>query len=178
MSCKVEFYQPSCWLYCVPNLLVFQLLVTLYLGGILVRIVSEIVWRNAQECARKTETCDWISRVTRNCKPPEATHVLGMLEIEASHQLEHYKTKWDNWSFSYLVIGTCNSVKPRASPVLKNLALHIPFSPQYKYPFYPRKKESFHREFWERNPREKQDWFIPIFIKKLFKFLNSLPFHC
>ena len=22
-SCKVEFYQPSCWLYSVPNLLVF-----------------------------------------------------------------------------------------------------------------------------------------------------------
>ena len=42
-DCKVEFYQPSCWLYSVPNLLVFQQLVTLYLGGILVRVVSEIV---------------------------------------------------------------------------------------------------------------------------------------
>ena len=42
-DCKVEFYQPSCWLYSVPNLLVFQQLVTPYLGGILVRVVSEIV---------------------------------------------------------------------------------------------------------------------------------------
>ena len=42
-DCKVEFYQPFCWLYSVPNLLVFQQLVTLYLGGILVRVVSEIV---------------------------------------------------------------------------------------------------------------------------------------
>ena len=42
-DCKVEFYQLSCWLYSVPNLLVFQQLVTLYLGGILVRVVSEIV---------------------------------------------------------------------------------------------------------------------------------------
>ena len=41
--CKVEFYQPSCWLYSMPNLLVFQQLVTLYLGGIPVRVVSEIV---------------------------------------------------------------------------------------------------------------------------------------
>ena len=41
--CKVEFNQPSCWLYSVPNLLIFQQLVTLYLGGILVRIVSEIM---------------------------------------------------------------------------------------------------------------------------------------
>ena len=48
----------------------------------------------------------------------------------------------------------------RPSPVLKNLTLHIPFSPQYKYPLYPHKKESFQREFWERNPRVKQDWFI------------------
>ena len=43
INCKVEFSQPSCWLYSVPNLLVFQQLVTLYLGGILVRVVSEIV---------------------------------------------------------------------------------------------------------------------------------------
>ena len=42
-DCKVEFNQPSCWLYSVPNLVIFQQLVTLYLGGILVRVVSEIV---------------------------------------------------------------------------------------------------------------------------------------
>ena len=39
---KVEFNQPSCWLYFVSNLLVFQQLVTLYLGGFVVRVVSEI----------------------------------------------------------------------------------------------------------------------------------------
>ena len=42
-DCKVEFNQPSYWLYSVPNLLVFQQLVTLYLGGIFVKVVSEIV---------------------------------------------------------------------------------------------------------------------------------------
>ena len=41
-DCKVEFNRPSCWLYSVPILLVFQHLVTLYLGGIVVRVVSEI----------------------------------------------------------------------------------------------------------------------------------------
>ena len=41
-DCKVEFNQPSCWLYFVPNLLVFQHLVTLYLSGFVVRVVSEI----------------------------------------------------------------------------------------------------------------------------------------
>ena len=127
--CKVEFNQPSCWFYSVPNLLVFQQLVTLYLGGILVRVVSKIVWRNAQECARKTRTRNCISRVTRDCKPLEAAHVLGMPDVEASCQLEHYKTKKDNWPFSYLTAGTRDSVKPRANPVLKNLTLHILFSP-------------------------------------------------
>ena len=42
-DCKVEFNQPSCWLFSVPNLLVFQQLVTLYLGEIFVRGVSVIV---------------------------------------------------------------------------------------------------------------------------------------
>ena len=51
--CKVEFNQPSCWFYSVPNLLVFQQLVTLYLGGFVVKVVSEIECLNAQECARK-----------------------------------------------------------------------------------------------------------------------------
>ena len=31
---KVEFNQPSCWLYSVSNLIVFQQLLTLYVGGI------------------------------------------------------------------------------------------------------------------------------------------------
>ena len=41
-DCKVEFIQPFNWLYSVPNLLVFQHLVTLHLGGLVVRVVSEI----------------------------------------------------------------------------------------------------------------------------------------
>ena len=41
-DCKVEFNQPYCWLYFMPNLLVFQYLITLYLGGFVVRVVSEI----------------------------------------------------------------------------------------------------------------------------------------
>ena len=40
--CKVEFIQPSNWLYSMPNLFVIQHLVTLYLGGFDVRVVSEI----------------------------------------------------------------------------------------------------------------------------------------
>ena len=42
MYCKVEFNQPSCWLYSVPNLFVFHHLITLDLGEFVVRVVSEI----------------------------------------------------------------------------------------------------------------------------------------
>ena len=41
--CKVEFNQPFCWLYSVPNFLVIQHLETLYLGGNHVKVVCEIV---------------------------------------------------------------------------------------------------------------------------------------
>ena len=56
--CKVECIQPSNWLYSVPNLLVIQHLVTLYLGGFDVRVVSERV-KIAQECARKQRLAAW-----------------------------------------------------------------------------------------------------------------------
>ena len=41
-DCKVEFNQPFYWLYFMPNLPVFQYLVTLYLCEFVVRVVSEI----------------------------------------------------------------------------------------------------------------------------------------
>ena len=37
--CKVEFNQPFCWLYSVPDLLIIQYLETLYLGGNHVRVL-------------------------------------------------------------------------------------------------------------------------------------------
>ena len=38
-DCKVEFNQPFCWLYSVPDLLIIQYLETLYLGGNHVRVL-------------------------------------------------------------------------------------------------------------------------------------------
>ena len=42
---------------------------------------------------------------------------------------------------------------------------------------YPRNIESFQKEFWERNPREKQDWFIHnLHIETLqIPLLSSFP---
>ena len=63
--CKVEFNQPSCWLYFVPNLHVIQYLETLYLDGNHVKIVCERVWRKAQKCATQqsltTRSRNWLT---------------------------------------------------------------------------------------------------------------------
>ena len=111
-DCKVEFIQPSNWLYSVSNLLVIQHLVTLYLGGFDVRVVSEM----SEDCSRvckKIETRGWASRVTRGFKPLDAAHVPSMLEGEQSCKLEHYRTKQDNWPYGYLATGSRDSVKSR-----------------------------------------------------------------
>ena len=91
--CKVEFNQPSCWLYSVPNLLVFLQLVTLYFGGNYVRVVCERVWRIAQVCAKKQGLAvgsrEWLTVASRL----NDAHVPSMSEVEASCQLLHYRKK-------------------------------------------------------------------------------------
>ena len=54
VPCKVEFYQPSYWLYSVPNLLVFQQLVTLYLGGNHVRVVYMKECEELLKCVQRS----------------------------------------------------------------------------------------------------------------------------
>ena len=51
-------------------------------------------------------------------------------------------------------------VKSLEHPVWKKLTFHIPSHPTIYIPLYPRFRESFQREFWKRNPKEKQDWLI------------------
>ena len=112
-DCKVEFNQPSYWLYSVSNLLVF-----LAINNPVFRWESckgselESVKKCSRLC-KEAGTRDWISRVARGCKPPNVEHVPSMLEIKASCQLEHYRTKSTDWPFNYLVVGTRNLVKPR-----------------------------------------------------------------
>ena len=112
-ECKVEFNQSSCWLYSVPNLLVFQQLVSLYLCGNHVRVVCERVWRNAQDCAKKQGLVTGSHRWLAAWKPPEVAHVPSMPEVEVSCQLEHYWIKSIDCTFSYLAAGTRDLVKPQ-----------------------------------------------------------------
>ena len=131
--CKVEFNQPSCWLYSVPNLLVFQQLVTLYLGGFIVRVVSKIEWLNTQECARKQSLAAWSHGwlATASRQKQHACQACQKLKHHAS-----WSTIWQNRTTSRSVIArlelatrsSCES-KLRATPILKNLTFHILFSP-------------------------------------------------
>ena len=68
-------------------------------------------------------------------------------EDEQSRQLEHYRTKSPVWQFCLLATQSSREAKSPASSILKNLALCIPFSLQYKYSSYPRNIESFQREY-------------------------------
>ena len=132
--------------------------------GFVVRVVSEIEWLNAQECARKQSLVawshGWLTAVSRQkqhtCQP-----------CQKSKRHASWSTTGQNRAIGRSVIArlelatqSSRESKPQATPVLKNLTFHILFSPQYKYPLYPQKKESFQREFWEKNPRVKKNWFI------------------
>ena len=114
--------------------------------------MCERVWRNAQVCAKQQELAVGSQLASRQMMHTSE----ACREDEQSCQLEHYRTKSPVWQFCLLATWTCDSVKLPASSVLKNLTLRIPFSLQ----LYPRNVESFQREYWERNPREKQDWLI------------------
>ena len=53
-DCKVEFNQPSCWLYFVPNFFVFLQLETLYLGGNHVRVVCVRECKKLLKCMQRS----------------------------------------------------------------------------------------------------------------------------
>lgn len=158
-DCKVEFIQPSNWLYSVPNLLVIQHLVTLYLGGFVVRVVSEIEWRLLKSVQENRESrVD--SRLQAARSSTRAKHagrwtvmLAGALQDKTGQLAIRLTRDW----ISRLSQAARSSREP---PLFcKNLTFHIPLPLQYKYPFNPRLKESFQREFWERNPKEKPDCF-------------------
>ena len=165
MTCKVEFYQPSCWLYSVPNLLVFQQLVTLYLGEILVRVVSEILWRNAQACKKNRDSQldlvgDLRLQATRNCSRVRHARSWSITPAGALHdkirQLAIQLPRGWNLRLN-------QAARLRRKPALfwKTWLFTFHSHPSINTLFCPLKKESFQREFWERNPKEKQEWFIP-----------------
>ena len=140
-DCKVEFNQPSCWLYSMPNLLVFKQLVTLHLSGNHVRIVCERVWRIAQDCAKKQRLAagshGWLTAASRQ----NDAHVPSMPEAEESHQLLHYRTKVPGWPSHLLAAWTCDSTQSQGqvaiTPCLGKIDLTHSFLPYIIYTLIP-----------------------------------------
>ena len=142
-DCKIEFNQPLCWLYYVPNLFVIQQLVTLCLGGNHVKVVCESVKKFSRLCS-EAGTRGWISRLASHQKMHTSE---AYREAEPSCQLQHYRTKSPVWPFSWLATQSSREAKSLVHFVMEKLTLHMPFLLQYKYPLYPRNIESFLREF-------------------------------
>ena len=99
------------------------------------------------------------------CKLPEGAHVPSMqrnwtvmptvaLQDKNSSLAIQLPRGWNSQ------LSSCEAKLP-ANFDLEKLTLRIPNTYKYKYPLYLRIVESFQKEYWERNPREKQDWLIP-----------------
>ena len=134
----------------MPNLLVFQQLVTLYLGGIYVRVVSERVKkcsRYAKKQGLATGSHRWLAAASRQML--NTCQACQKLKRHASWSTTEQKVQTDCSVTSKLELATQSSreSKPPASSVLKNLTLRISFSLQYKYLLYSRNVENFQREY-------------------------------
>ena len=156
ICCKVEFYQPSCWLYSVLNLLVFQQLETLYLGGNHVRVMC--VWESVKNCSsvcKETGTRGWTSRVARDCKLPDwSTHAKHAKSWSITPAV-HYRTKIPGWPGRLLAAWTRYSTQSQGqaakTPRLAKYDFSHSFSPYYIYTLIP----TIQRELPERILREK-----------------------
>ena len=93
------------------------------------------------------------------------------------------------WLRLELATQPSHEVKSPKHPVWENLTFHIPSHPTIYIPLYPWFWDGFLREFWERNPRKKQDWFIhnlylrdssnssTLFLSIVKSLRGSLPKH-
>ena len=126
---------------------------------------KDSVWESVKKCSSLCKivgTCDWTSRVARGLQAPRsctrAKHA-EKLKRHASWSTTGQKVQTGHSISLWLELVTQSSreAKPPANSILEKLTLRIPNTHKYKYPSYPQNIESFQREYWERNPREKQD---------------------
>ena len=135
-----------------------------------------------QGCRDSRVTCDWQATKVGTC----VKHI-GKLKSHASCCTTRRKSQAGQAVSSWLELMTQRSCEAKLSdlPVWEKLTFHIAFHPTIYRPLYPRNVESFQREFWERNPREKQDWFIhnlhietlQILLLSSFPLLNPWVVH-
>ena len=145
---KVEFNQPSCWLYFVPNLLVIQHLETLYLGGNHVRIVYERVWRKRSRVCTQQDLATR-SRVWQVAKADTHVKYAEKLKSHASWSTTEQNFQSDQIVSSRLKLATQSNreIKSPNHSIWEKLTFRIPNTHQYKYLLYPHIVEIFQREF-------------------------------
>ena len=119
------------------------------------------MWESVKNCSsvcKEAGTRGWISQVACGCKPPNwstcAKHARSWSVAPAIHY--RIKVPAGQVIFSRLELATQPSceVKPAEHPAWQNMTFHIPSLPTIYILLYPRFRESFQREFWERNPRK------------------------
>ena len=133
-----------------------------------------------RECEEKLKSVhlarprDWILRLTVGKLPKEA-HVWSM---QKSWSVALTRALQDKTSS--LTKQLAHDLDSRLSQVARLscqttlFGKNWPFDSKHtpvKYPLYPHIVESFQREFWERNPREKQDWLIHNFHPFILQIL-------
>ena len=147
----------------MPHLLVIKHLVTLYLGEFDVRVVSEIEWRLLKSVQENRDSRlglagDSRLQAARSCTRAKHAGIwtvmlAGALQDKTGQLAIRLSRDW----ISRLSQAARSSREPPLFCRKPDVSHSSPF--QYKYPYYPRLKESFLREFWERNPKEKPDCF-------------------
>ena len=137
--------------------------------------MCERVWRIAQVCAKKQRLAagfrEWLAAASHQID----AHMPSMPEAEASHQLF---TKWQKFQAGQAVYSQLElATQPSREVKPPNMTFHIPSHPTIYIPLYPRFKESFQREFWERNPRENKIDSSTIFTQETLQIplLSSSP---
>ena len=111
---------------------------------------------------RDSQQDSWVTRDWQAAKVSTRVKHTGKLKSHASCCTTGQKSQTCQALSSRLELATQPSCKAKSPNhlVWEKLTFHIPSHPNIYRPLYPRNVESFQREFWERNPREKQDWFI------------------
>ena len=164
-----------CWLYFVPNLLVFQQLDILYLGGDHVRVVCEKVWR-IQVCMH-SERFSWLDLASdpRLATRQHATRVkhAGNWRVMTAGALQNKK---DSLACSYLATHPSSEWVAR-TPCFAEKCLFTFFTYPTINILIPMKCRELLERIWrETLEKNKIDSFTILDIW-FSKFLYTHPFH-
>ena len=118
------------------------------------------VWESVKNCSRLCKETG--TRGLQAAKMLHTCQACQKLKSRTSYCTIGQKSQAGQAVCSRLELATQPSceVKLPEHPIWEKLTFDIPSHPTIYIPLYTRFWESFQREFWERNPKEKQDWLI------------------